>query len=477
MQQMSPMLQTYIEQKQEINNSNQNNNIQYIDLSTKSDTVELSTKKVENKKGKILKIVAISAAIVAAVAGGFVAAKKGLLGANLEKYANNLWNNITSIFKKTPIKSQTLQATNDTSQQTVENIKKFISNGSEIEGVKLEKGKAILADGEMFSGTMETVTKSGKKVAIDYENGLMTKSTINDKLFKTYEAPTKSLDRTKGTLIKQYDETGKKVKQSYHFYNDNGKISKTMNQNTLLGNNGCETGNYNVLEFSPNGKKIAEYETNEYYVIKEGKVFNDNGTVKKEFGKTDNGFKETTYLPDGKRMEKIGDRYKFNNDIEEQIATKELYRPKDIRFFNKDGKLDRRYYTHQFEGEASLTINPDDLSNEIKMNVPYSQKLGKKGDQKAFSVGLMRDMEGNEGQNQSIRILDDAIVNAKMNNDRLIRGFKKDELLSTVDELERGIKIAEDNGMLDVVNGDGCDISYERFRKYIQQLKDYAEKM
>ena len=208
-----------------------------------------------------------------------------------------------------------------------------------------------------------------------------------------------------------------------------------------------------------------------------GKIFNEDGTVKKEFGKTDNGFKETTYLPDGKRMEKIGDGYKFNNDIEEQIATKELYRPKDIRFFNKDGKLDRRYYTHQFEGKASLTINPDDLSNEIKMNVPYSQKLGKKGDQMAFSVGLMRDMEGNEGQNQSIRILDDAIVNAKMNNDRLIRGFKKDELLSTVDELERGIKIAEDNGMLDVVNGDGCDISYERFRKYIQQLKDYAEKM
>ena len=478
MQQMSPMLQAQIAKQQEINDSNQNNNVQQVDLTQKPDTVELSTKKDENKKGKILKIAAISAAIIAAVTGGFIAAKKGLLGANLEKHANNLWNSITSVFnKKTPTVSQTPQATGDTSQQTVENIKKFINNGSEIEGVKLEKGKAIMADGSMFSGTMETVTKSGKKVAIDYENGLMTKSTINDKLFKTYEAPTKSLDRTKGTLIRQYDETGKKLKQSYHFYGDDGKISKTMSQNTILDSRGYETGNYNVLEFSPNGKKIAEYETRPDFWLEKGKIFNEDGTVKKEFGKTDNGFKETTYLPDGKRMEKIGDGYKFNNDIEEQIATKELYRPKDIRFFNKDGKLDRRYYTHQFEGKASLTINPDDLSNEIKMNVPYSQKLGKKGDQMAFSVGLMRDMEGNEGQNQSIRILDDAIVNAKMNNDRLIRGFKKDELLSTVDELERGIKIAEDNGMLDVVNGDGCDISYERFRKYIQQLKDYAEKM
>ena len=174
-------------------------------------------------------------------------------------------------------------------------------------------------------------------------------------------------------------------------------------------------------------------------------------------------------------MEKIGDGYKFNNDIEEQIATKELYRPKDIRFFNKDGKLDRRYYTHQFAGEARLEINPDDMSNEITMTIPYSQKLGKNGEQMAHSVKLIRSMEGNEGQNQSIKILDDAIVNAKMNNDRLIRGFKKDELLSTVDELEQGIKVAEDNGMLDVVaNRDGCEVTYDRFRRYIQQLKDYA---
>lgn len=476
MEQISPLLQARIKQ-QALNSSNQNNIIQQpkVDLTQKPDIVELSTK--NPNKNNTLKIAAISTAVLAVIAGGFVLAKKGCLGESLKKSANNFWSNITKLFKKAPEKVQDVQNVNNQSQQTVETVKKFISNGNEIEGVKLEKGKAILADGSMFSGSMETVTKSGKKVAIDYENGYITKSTINDKLFKAYEAPTRTLDRTKGTLIRQYDETGKAVKQSYHFLNDSGKLSKSMNQNITLNNRGYETGNYNILEFSPNGKKIAEYETRDNLRIEKGKIFNEDGTVKKDFSKTDTGFKETEYLSDGTRIEKIGDGYRYDGDIDVQVAGKELYRPKDIRFFDKEGKLDRRYYTHQFDGEASLTINPNEISNEIKMEIPYPAQLGKKGEQVPLSVKLSRDMNSNEGQRQRLSILDDAVVNSKMNSETANTGFTKDELLSTVNELERGIGIAESNGMLDVINQDGCDVSYDRYKKYIQQLKDFADKM
>jgi len=35
---------------------------------------------------------------------------------------------------------------------------------------------------------------------------------------------------------------------------------------------------------------------------------------------------------------------------------------------------------------------------------------------------------------------------------------------------------AGDLTMLYIINSDGCDVSYDRFRKYIQQLKDWATK-
>ena len=78
MEQMSPLLQARIVQQQEIDNSNQKNNAQYVDLAQKPDTFETNNKKEdENKKGKIVKIVAIGAVIAAAAAGVIYSIKKG----------------------------------------------------------------------------------------------------------------------------------------------------------------------------------------------------------------------------------------------------------------------------------------------------------------------------------------------------------------------------------------------------------------
>lgn len=474
MRQMSPMLQARIAQQQEIK-IQQNNNAQQIDLSQKPDTVELSTKKEENKKGKILKIAAISAAIITAIAGGFIAAKKGLLGKSLEKHANNLWNNITSIFnKKTPTVTQKPQTPDNEPQKTVANIKKFINNGSEIEGVKLEKGKAVLANGSMFSGTMETVTKSGKKVAIDYENGLMTKSTINDKVFKTYEAPTRTLDRTKGTLIRQYDETGKKLKQSYHFYGDDSKISKYMSQNTILNSREYETGNYNVLEFSPNGKKIAEYETRPDFRLEKGKIFNEDGSIKKEFKCTKEGFicNEKTYLPDGTSKEKIRGKYVFN-DINDQLATKELVGCDQLKLYDKDGKQTKWILANNVaschDGNFEVRYG-DNLDNSIQVTDTAVNNLYHTPEHCKNRITIDNEDTVNKKFVDSLTIKGDGTVKER-------NPHTKHELEKVVTILADADKTAKAEGMYEgrILSAD--PITKSGFDKIIQQLKDYVSKL
>lgn len=453
MQQISPMLQAQIAKQQQIDNTKQNDIAQQVDLTQKPDTFELSTKNNENKKGKILKIAAISAAIVAAATGGFIAAKKGLLGENLKNSANNLWSNITKVFKKTPVKSQTEVAVGDKPQNTVENIKKFISNGSEIEGVKLEKGKAVLADGSMFSGMMETVTKSGKKVAIDYENGLITKSAINDKLFKTYEAPTKNLDRVRGSLIKEFDESGNVIKQHYHFLHNNGKLSKSMSKNIEL----SSPEYYNVLEFSPNGKKIAEYETNRDFWLKKGKIFNEDGSIKKEFSSSgpNSMCDETTYLSDGTSKKKNNGRYELGG-IDEQIATKELVGCSQLELCDKDGISTKCIsYTPGTTGKKLEVKYGNDLDNTITVCDKAVDSMHKP-----------------EKYDNYIKDINNSRISINPENGKVTdkKGHTKEQLDKVAAILEDANTLAETEGMY------GPNVKFG-FGKIIEQLKDHASNL
>ena len=168
-----------------------------------------STKK-ENKKKTVIGV-SILAGITALVIGGVLYAKKGKANQKLKGVTANL----------------------------EAGVKNFVNNnGAKIDGVKLVKGKAITSDGSVFSGIMETVTKSGKKVSLEYKDGFITQSKIDGKLFKKFEnitIPEKFggngtiLTRKQGVKITKFDN-GKFKEMAEHVYHDNGKIKRAVNE-------------------------------------------------------------------------------------------------------------------------------------------------------------------------------------------------------------------------------------------------------
>ena len=105
MEKMSPILQATIEQQQQNNAQNTYTQQSKVDMAPKPDVVDLSTNN-KPKKNKAFKVIAIITGLLATVAGGFALAKKGYLGEKLQKSANNLWTNITKLFKKSAVKGE-----------------------------------------------------------------------------------------------------------------------------------------------------------------------------------------------------------------------------------------------------------------------------------------------------------------------------------------------------------------------------------
>jgi len=475
MENMSPLLRTKLEQlnNNDVQNNTQNNNQPKPDLSTKPDTVELSNKKP--KEHKALKIIAVATAVLAVVAGGFALAKKGVFGEKLQKGAQNLWSNITKIFKKQPAEIQNSASTEG--EKPLQGIKKFFTNGEAVEGVKLEKGKAIASDGSGFTGTMETVTKSGRKVELSYKDGNISESKIDDKLFKTYHQRGEN-----EVIINQFGQTGIE-KQNIHFHNENGKLSKILKRELpkdeageLIASN-IVPQDFNVLEFSNNGKMIADYKTDMYYTPKEGKIFREDGTLEREFKATDSdGFIETAHQADGTKLVKKSGEYHLET-LDEQLASKKMEHPSSVAHYDKDGNLTDICSTKQSDNKAILSINTGDKTKETEMVIPYAQELSPNGEERGRRVYVKREIDGDDNQIQSLSIYQDRIVNHKTRDGFSRSGFTKEQLASSIEELERGVKIAEDNGMLYTVNRDGCEVSYDRFKGYIEQLKSYMSQM
>ncbi len=59
-----------------------------------------------------------------------------------------------------------------------------------VENVKLENGRAFFEDGSGFTGVMKTVNKKGDNIQIEYYEGEMLSSIINDSVRKNYETLT-----------------------------------------------------------------------------------------------------------------------------------------------------------------------------------------------------------------------------------------------------------------------------------------------
>lgn len=180
-------------------------------------------------------------------------------------------------------------------------VKKFFNNDGLIEGIKLEKGKALNQDGSGFSGVMKTMTKNGNKVTLEYTDGYLTKSTKNDKLFKTFENITqqeKTLPRNQATRITKFNENGEISKITEQSFYSNGKIKRTATNNS-------------AFDFFENGK-IKAKETRRFWNVENPKTLDDFSSFQgaKIYDEQGNLIKEINDLgPNGKAIE-----YKPNGD-------------------------------------------------------------------------------------------------------------------------------------------------------------------
>lgn len=163
----------------------------------------------------------------------------------------------------------------------VNEVKEMVLSAFREAGNKLQKGKAILANGEMFSGTLNHVNKDGTKLIMEYENGVLKSSTKMDgskELFnKTYEYLDNGV--LNNVKIETISSAGKKVNNiNIGEKQANGYIKYLEKQEQLKQDliNESNKRNEHWLE-GQNIKKSHEYEeifdaTDEYWhtdVVKE----------------------------------------------------------------------------------------------------------------------------------------------------------------------------------------------------------------
>lgn len=172
--------------------------------------------------------------------------------------------------------------------------------------IKFEKGIAKQGD-NLFTGVIEDTLKSGKKVTLEYTDGKIQKSTI-DNISKNYS----------------YGEGLKKVNGKYFFYDQNGKIEKISER----------MGDGSVLrhkEFK-NGELISQTKAHANGELIDGVIYAPNSKGKKAI----KYFQEnciTEYAEDGSMKTKYGS-FDINKTPLNELDVKN---PKQVVWKDKDG--------------------------------------------------------------------------------------------------------------------------------------------
>lgn len=352
---------------------------------TASNTVNNETKKIDKKKLAVG--IGAAAGVAALVVGGILYARRGKANPKLQ-----------------------------------EGIKNFIdSNGNKIEGIKLEKGKAIASDSSMFSGIMETITKSGKKVSIEYQDGFMTQSKINGKLFKKFENLTipaqdgktiQTLSRNQGTRIIKYDNDGNFNGMFEHLYHDNGKIKRAVSETKAT--DFFENGKIQAQEIrnmwkEPNKDGFIPQTLDDYTRTDSAKLFNQEGKLTDEIitGIGSDNRKIIKHLPDGSRVElsKVG---YVNQEIpcSTTLVSERKFDAGKAKFFDADDKLKAEIECkppRNGQGSAFYIFEYDkDSFNSADIHLGLDGRLGKiavSGDDQAFALYDNGHFAGEKGNN------------------------------------------------------------------------------
>ncbi len=127
-----------------------------------------------------------------------------------------------------------------------------------LKGIKFDKGIAYLKNGKKFSGIIEDTLKNGKKIKLQYKDGKILTSTINDKLSKAFLYDVGKAKGVKTNVIRKFDESGKVIENIHHSIKTNTKGSQLIIKKYAPKSNETLTGKLIVNNPPINIKKAAE---------------------------------------------------------------------------------------------------------------------------------------------------------------------------------------------------------------------------
>ena len=124
-------------------------------------------------------------------------------------------------------------------QETANTVKEMTVDAFKQAGNKFNKGKAVTNTGEAFTGNITHQTKDGKKIVMEYENGLLNKSTkydgenaLSQKRYYIYEDGSIAINQDGDFIYRKIkNKTGKitllqnqKQGLKRFYYDDNGTL-------------------------------------------------------------------------------------------------------------------------------------------------------------------------------------------------------------------------------------------------------------
>ncbi len=321
---------------------------------------EAKTPKKINKK-KLACSVAAAVGVAAIAAGGiYFAVKKGRLQKPLGT-AQNVSNTESSVSQK---------------------VKQFLNKDGIVEDVTLQKGRAIKKDGSMFSGVMKTVNGKGQEVAIEYNEGFMTQSSINGKLFKKFEN-IDGLTRNQGVQITQFFDKGKKSQTLITNY-DNGKAKRIYKTPDIGNNRSLEP--VTAVEFTKDGKIAAKAQYNWGNVLQQAQIFDENGKVIREIGlervlenSNNGGFVERIYDKNGIlkiRRLAADNYYQYGTGTDPRtlmLSEHKLYEPNSIKYYDAEGKMQKGLLVKSGKSGNKISLFDKDNSTVLRVNEQASE--------------------------------------------------------------------------------------------------------
>ena len=346
-----------------------------------------------------------------------------------------------------------------TAQEVKNIVKKFTdTDGNEVAKVVHEKGMMLSGD-KPFSGTMEAVSKSGQKTKIIYEDGYMTKSYVNDKLYKEYYPATvfdhleedfTTLPRNKGVTILKYNEDGYQISENIHTFYDNGKVKRTTKYKE-------EARNSEIIaqEFS-NGKLAAKAKYNglETRHLDKLEAYDENGKITTKIFKQDGIWHEENYKNGIKIKERTSSNSKFllgTNKWTQINFAKNNHESKShlllcdsVKYFNQNGEISRELIINHAGGTYTNEIKyslEDKVYDIVVPTKEYKENLEKSGIGKKLSIAVT---SNDEGRKELIATTDGKIKPFGKNE------FTKSELDDLVKSLKAIVFDVEDkeNGFL-----------------------------